>query len=149
MLRRILLVAIAVISTLAVACAGGGEIEPADSYVSLSAALESAGMSVGDQKENKFLFSDVFSVPGVEITASGQDLLAFEFATIEEAEAQAALVSEDGFGIGLKYIHWIDTPQFFRNGRMIVIYDGSQSLVTDTLITAMGERFAGESPDGL
>jgi hypothetical protein len=106
-------------------------------------------MSVGDQKENKFLFSDVFSVPGIEITASGQELLAFEFATIEEAEAQAALVSEDGFGIGLKYINWIDTPQFFRNGRMIVIYDGSQSLVTDTLITSMGERFAGESPDGL
>jgi hypothetical protein len=149
MLRRILLVAIAVISTFAIACSGGGDIEPADSYETLSAALESAGMSVGDLKENKFLFSDVFSVPGIEITASGQELLAFEFATIEEAEAQAALVSEDGFGIGLKYVNWIDTPQFFRNGRMIVIYDGSQSLVTDTLITSMGERFAGESPDGL
>jgi hypothetical protein len=32
---------------------------------------------------------------------------------------------------------------------MIVIYDGSHSLVTDTLITSMGERFAGESPGGL
>jgi hypothetical protein len=149
MLRRILLVVIAAITILAIACSGGGDIEPADSYVSLSAALESAGMNVGDQRENKFLFSDVFSVAGVEITASGQELLAFEFSTIEEAEAQAALVSDDGFGIGLKYINWIDTPQFFRNGRMIVIYDGSQSLVTNTLITAMGERFAGESPDGL
>ncbi len=148
MLRRILLVVIAAFSILAIACSGG-DIEPADSYVSLSAALESAGMNVGDQRENKFLFSDVFSVAGVEITASGQELLAFEFSTIEEAEAQAALVSEDGFGIGLKYINWIDTPQFFRNGRMIVIYDGSQSLVTNTLITSMGERFAGESPDGL
>ena len=149
MLRRFLLVATVAISIFAIACSGGGDIEPADSYDTLSAALQSAGMTVGDQKENKFLFSDVFSVPGIEITASGQDLLAFEFATIAEAETQAALVSEDGFGIGLKYINWIDTPQFFRNGRMIVIYDGSQSLVTDTLITAMGERFAGESPDGL
>ncbi len=91
----------------------------------------------------------MFSVPGVEIIASGQELLAFEFASIEEAEAQAALVSDDGYGTGLKYVNWIDTPQFFKNGRMIVIYDGSQSLVTDTLITAMGDRFAGESPDGL
>ena len=148
-MRRILLAATVAISILVVASSGGGDIEPADSYDTLSAALESAGMSVADQKENKFLFSDVFSVPGIEITASGQDLLAFELATIEKPEAQAALISEDGFGIGLKYINWIDTPQFFMNGRMIVIYDGSQSLVTDTLITAMGERFAGESPDGL
>jgi hypothetical protein len=149
MLRRILLVVIATISILPVACSGGGNIEPAHSYDTLSAALESAGMSVDAQRENKFLFSDVFSVPGVEIIASGQELLAFEFASIEEAEAQAALVSDDGYGIGLKYVNWIDTPQFFKNGRMIVIYDGSQSLVTDTLITAMGDRFAGESPDGL
>jgi hypothetical protein len=149
MLRRILLAATVAISILVVASSGGGDIEPADSYDTLSAALESAGMSVADQKENKFLFSDVFSVPGIEITASGHDLLAFELATIEKPEAQAALISEDGFGIGLKYINWIDTPQFFMNGRMIVIYDGSQSLVTDTLITAMGERFAGESPGGL
>ena len=149
MLRRILLVVIATISILAVACSGGGDIEPADSYDTLSAALESAGMSVDGQRENKFLFSDVFSVPGVEIVASGQELLAFECASIEEADAQADLVSDDGYGIGLKYVNWIDTPQFFKNGRMIVIYDGSQSLVTDTLITAMGERFAGESPDGL
>jgi hypothetical protein len=82
MLRRILLVAVAAISTFAVVCSGGGDIEPADSYETLSTALESAGMSVGDHSENKFLFSDVFSVPGIEITASGQELLAFEFATI-------------------------------------------------------------------
>ncbi len=104
-------------------------------------------MKVGDQSENKFLFAGQFSIPGVEVVANGQEILAVEFATLEKAEAQAALVSEDGYGIGLKYVNWIDTPQFFRNGKMIVIYDGSQSLVTDTLITAMGERFAGEAPD--
>lgn len=147
MLRRFLLVAVAAFPIIAIACSGGGEIEPADSYVSLSVALESAGMKVGDQSENKFLFAGQFSIPGVEVVASGQEILAVEFATLEKAEAQAALVSEDGYGIGLKYVNWIDTPQFFRNGKMIVIYDGSQSLVTDTLITAMGERFAGEAPD--
>ena len=71
MLRRILLVVISAISITAVTCSGGGDIEPADSYVPLSAALESAGMSVDEQKENKFLFSDVFSVPGAKIVASG------------------------------------------------------------------------------
>lgn len=149
MLRRMLVICVALFSIIAIACSSGsGEIEPADSYDSLSAALESAGMKVGEQVENNFLFAGLFSVPGIEIQASGQDILAFEFATEGEAIEQASLVSEDGYGIGLKYVNWVDTPQFFRNGKMIVVYDGSESLVIDTLRTAMGERFAGESPDG-
>ena len=80
------------------------------------------------------------------MTASGQNILAFEFSTLEEAAEQAALVSPDGYGIGLKYVNWSEGPQFFHNGKMIVVYDGSQMLVIDTLTTAMGERFAGEEP---
>jgi hypothetical protein len=149
MLRRFLIAVFAAFSIIAVACSGGGgDIEPADSYESLSAALESAGMKVGEQVENNFLFAGLFSVPGIEMTASGQNILAFEFATVEEAVEQAALVSPDGYGIGLKYINWSEDPQYFRNGRMIVVYDGVQSLVIETLTTAMGERFAGESTDG-
>lgn len=150
MLRRffIAVIALTAFSIMSVACSSSADIEPADSYDSLSAALEAAGMKVGEQVENNFLFAGLFTVPGIEMTASGQDILAFEFATAEEAAEQAALVSPDGYGIGLKYINWVETPQFFRNGRMIVVYDGSQSLVIETLTTAMGERFAGESPDG-
>ena len=148
MLRRLVLIALALISVFAIACSGGGDIEPADSYDSLAAALESAGMNIDELSENKFLFSGLFSVPGVELTASGQMILACEFATLEEADEQAALVSPDGYGIGLKYINWSNDPQYFQNGKMIVIYDGSRSLVSETLFTAMGERFAGEAPGG-
>lgn len=148
MLRRFLLIAVAVLLIAAVACSSGGEIGPANSYDSLAAALEAAGMKIDDRSENGFLFSSVFSVPGIELTASGEQILAFEFATSEEAAQQASLVSEDGYGIGLKYINWINTPQFYMNGNMIVVYDGSQSLVTSTLVTAMGEQFAGGNPDG-
>ena len=146
MLRRLVLIALALISVFAIACSGGGDIEPADSYDSLAAALESAGMNIDELSENKFLFSGLFSVPGVEFTASGQMILACAFGTLEEANEQAALVSPDGYGIGLKYINWSNDPQYFQNGKMIVIYDGSQSLVSETLFTAMGERFAGEAP---
>ena len=145
MLRRFLLIALAAFSILAVACSGGGNIEPADSYDSLAVALEAAGMKVGDPVENKFLFSNLFSIPGVIMTASGQELLAFEFSTPEEAAKQAATVSEDGYGIGPKYINWIEDPQFFLNGRMIVVYDGAQSLVIETLVAAMGEQFVDPS----
>jgi hypothetical protein len=113
MLRRLVLIALALISVFAIACSGGGDIEPADSYDSLAAALESAGMNIDELSENKFLFSGLFSVPGVEFTASGQMILACEFATLEEANEQAALVSPDGSGIGLKYINWSNDPQYF------------------------------------
>ena len=105
-------------------------------------------MKVDNNGENKFLFAGLFSVSGIELIASGEQILAFEFATPEEAAEQALLVSDDGYGIGLRYINWIDSPQFFLNGSMIVVYDGSQSLVTNTLIAAMGEQFVGDSSDG-
>ena len=147
--RRFLFIFLAAISVIAVACSGGGsEIEPADSYDSLMAALEAGGMKVDNNGENKFLFAGLFSVSGIELIASGEQILAFEFATPEEAAEQALLVSDDGYGIGLRYINWIDSPQFFLNGSMIVVYDGSQSLVTNTLIAAMGEQFVGDSSDG-
>ena len=138
----------ALFSIVAIACSGGGsDIEPADSYVSLTTALEAAGMKVDNQGENKFLFSGLFSVAGIELSASGEQILAFEFDSSTEATEQAALVSDDGFGIGHKYVNWISGPQFYINGNMIVVYDGSQSLVTNTLVAAMGEQFAGKSLD--
>ena len=147
MLRRLILIALVAITIFTVACSGEANIEPADSYRSLATALESAGMEVEDLSENNFLFAGLFSIPGVEFQASGQMILAFEFSSLEEAEEQEALVSPDGYGIGPRYINWSNDPQFFRNGKMIVIYDGLESLVSNTLFAAMGERFAGEAPD--
>ena len=71
-------------------------------------------MKVDNHGENKFLFSGLFSVAGIELSASGEQILAFEFPTPEEANEQAKLVSDDGYGIGLKYINWIVGPQYFK-----------------------------------
>ena len=79
MLRRLLVIALVAFSTIAVACSIGSDIEPGDSYASLSAAPDAADMKVEEQVENIFLFAGLFSVPGIEMTASGQDILAFEF----------------------------------------------------------------------
>ena len=105
-------------------------------------------MKVDNHGENKFLFSRLFSVTGIELSASGEQILAFEFLPPEEANEQAKLVSDDGYGIGLKYINWIVDPQYFKNGNIIVVYGGSQSLVTKTLIASIGEQFAGENSVG-
>ena len=62
-------------------------------------------MKVDNHGENKFFFSRLFSVAGIELSASGEQILAFEFLTPEEANEQAKLVSDDSYGIGLKYIN--------------------------------------------
>jgi hypothetical protein len=78
-------------------------------------------MKVDNQGENKFLFSGLFSVTGIELSASGEQILAFEFPTPAEANEQAKLVSDNDYGIGLKYINWIVSPQYFKNGNIIVV----------------------------
>ena len=79
MLRRLLVIALVTFSIIAVASSIDRDIDLADSYVSLSAALDAAGMKVEDQVENNFICAGLFSVPGIEMTASGQDILAFQF----------------------------------------------------------------------
>lgn len=127
---------------LAAACSSSGQIPEANSVESLGEALKAAGMRVDGPRQNDFLSASYFSVPGVQYTASGETVLVYQFETEAETEAQRQLVSPDGWGIGSKYIQWIVGPNYYQNGRMIVIYDGEASLVKDTLAAAMGEPFA-------
>ena len=48
----------------------------------------------------------------------------------------------------MKYVNWSNTPKFYKNGNMIVVYDGTQELITNTLASAMGDLFAGGISDG-
>lgn len=138
-MRRVTVLALALITIFLLACSGSANIEPANSYATLADALDAAGMKIESNEENQFLFSGIFSVPGREIVASGESLLAFEFPSETETDEQLALVSEDGYGIGLKYINWVNDPYFFRNGTLVVVYDGDTSLVKTTLEEAMNE----------
>lgn len=135
-----------VLAIVALACSSSGEISEATTVESLGKALKAAGMRVDGPDQNGLLAANYFSVPGVQYTASGETLFVYEFETDEETMAQKDLVSPDGWGIGLKYINWTVAPSYYQNGRMIVIYDGEQDLVKNTLVAAMGERFAGSEP---
>ena len=138
-MQRVIVLATALITLVLVACSSSASIEPATSYDSLVEALDAAGMKINSNEENEFLFSGIFSVAGREIVASGESLLAFQFPSEAETDEQLALVSEDGYGIGLKYINWVNDPYFFRNGTLVVVYDGEASLVRTTLEEAMNE----------
>lgn len=144
--RLFLVAAISLFAVVAIACGSSGEIPEANSVASLAKSLESAGMRVDGPVDNDFLSANYFTIPGVQLTASGETVHAYEFTDEAELASQRALVSPDGWGIGLKYIQWTVGPSYYQNGNLIVIYDGDKKLVMDTLTAAMGEPFAGGEP---
>jgi hypothetical protein len=84
-----------------------------------------------------------FAPQGQVLTVNGEDIQAFEFASAEEADTVAETVSADGSSIGTSMVGWIAPPHFYKAGRLIVIYVGSDRDVINALQEAMGSQFAG------
>ena len=86
------------------------------------------------------------------LTVNGEDIQAFAFGSAEEADAAAGGVSATGSSIVTtmadgtqmaSMITWVESPHFYKAGKLIVIYVGSDSDVIDALQDAMGPQFAG------
>ena len=113
---------------------------PVDDYVSLVDNLRAAGEAI----EPAGNVSQPFFTPqGQVLTVSGEDVQAFEFGSAEEADTVAETVSADGSSIGTSNVRWVAPPHFYKAGRLIVIYVGSDSDVINVLQDAMGSQFAG------
>jgi hypothetical protein len=146
--RRTLLSALFVLpltapALLAGACAG--KIPPAQDIASLSKSLGAAGFTVQPPAPAGLLDAGLFEARSVVLMASREKVLAYEFPDEESAQAAAAKVSPDGFGVGSKYVNWATPPSFYRRGKLIAIYEGKTKLVNDALKEAMGPKFAGAS----
>ena len=107
---------------------------------SLLATLESAGatVEVGDSVEQPF-----FSPLGNIIKVNGADVQVFEYPSSEAMESEASQVAPDGGSTGTSMITWVDTPHFYKAGRIIVLYVGSDDAVLGLLKDALGPQFAG------
>ena len=107
---------------------------------SLTAALEAAGATVetGESVSQAF-----FTPDGSIIGVNGADIQVFEYESPEEMENEASQVSSDGGSIGTSMVTWMDAPHFYKTGRIIVLYVGSDAAVLDLLEGALGPQFAG------
>ena len=113
---------------------------PVSDYASLVANLRAAGATV----DASGIVSQPFFAPqGRVLTVNGGEVQAFEFPSVEEANTVAATVSPSGSSIGTSMVGWIAPPHFYKAGRLIVIYVGSDSDVINALQAAMGPQFAG------
>ena len=121
--------------------AGTAGVVAVQDYNSLIDALQVAGTTVesGDPVNQPF-----FTVPGQILRVNGQDVQVFVYETAEAMEAEAGQVAADGSSIGGSMPSWVDTPHFYKAGRMLVLYVGQDQKIMDILSNILGSQFAGQ-----
>ena len=108
---------------------------------SLTQALKDAGASVepADAVQQEF-----FGPEGRILHVNGADLQVFEYPSAEAMEQDAAKVAPDGGSIGTTMVSWMDAPHFYKSGRVLALYVGSDQAVLDLLQRVLGAQFAGK-----
>ncbi len=144
-IRFITLVAIVSLTMAPAACATSPKIsQTAMDYSTLLTKLRASGASV---KEGEKVRQNLFSVEGRSVLLDGSDIQAFEYPTAAEMETASARVSPDGFtftvGNMVSTESWIAPPHFYKSGRIIVVYIGSDNKTTASLESVLGKQFAG------
>jgi len=115
----------------------GGSLQSADD---LAASLQEQGL---DASKGEQLEVDLFSVPAILVNADGESIQVYEYADEAAAQSDAALVDASGSTIGTSQPFWVDVPHFFRSGKLIVLYVGSDESVLLALEALLGPQFAG------
>jgi hypothetical protein len=127
-------------------CGNGATPSPTGAPVvedqaSLLVALQAAGATaeVADT-----IIQDFFTPEGSIIKVNGQDVQVFEYESAEAMEAEAAQVAPDGGSVGTAMMMWMDAPHFYKTGRILVLYVGSDTTVPGLLENVIGPQFAGQ-----
>jgi len=149
MQRTILLVSLLITALTLSGCGGQSpaSTSPTDAsgvedQSSLIAALQSAGATaeVADTISQAF-----FSPEGIFLTINGEEgIQVFEYEDAQTMESEAAQVAPNGGSVGTSMMMWVDKPHFYKSGRIIVLYIGSNTTILELLNEVMGPQFAGQ-----
>lgn len=120
------------LATQPVGASGGIEI---GGYEDLVDALKGAGAEVELVEEIEQPF---FDVSGQMIKVNGAEVQVFEFADEAARKAASDKISPDGSSTGTAMITWIDQPNFWAKGRVIVLYVGKDEATIETLSDVLG-----------
>jgi hypothetical protein len=108
---------------------------------SFLAALQAANVTA---KIGESITQDFFSPEGHIITINGQDVQVFEYESAEAMENDASRVAPDGGSVGTSMMSWMDAPHFYKAGRILVLYVGSDKTTLALLEKVIGPQFAGQ-----
>lgn len=137
---------------LVTACGGGEAQLPASTpgaasfsdiggLANLVDALRGRGTTVetGETVNQPFL-----PVQGRILTVDGVDVQVYEFATSDARQEVSATITEGGDVIGAVVPEWIDQPNFWAQGRLIVLYIGRDEPTINLLSFVLGSPLTGE-----
>jgi hypothetical protein len=105
-------------------------------YVELVDALRAAGATVEPAKEVEQAF---FSVKGQKIKLNDAEIQVFEYSDEATRKAESNLISLDGTNIGTSMVTWVDQPNFWAKGRIIVLYVGKDAPTIELLSSNLGD----------
>lgn len=136
-------IGIVALSVLAISCAAN-PAGPTDgaSTDALISALREQGLSVtvGDMLPPHS--TPYFSTRARVVFVNSATLQVFEYETSAAADRDAAKVSPGGSPIGNVQILWVSVPHFYKSGRVIVTYVGTDSDLLQVLEQVLGAPFA-------
>ena len=78
------------------------------------------------------------------MTLFGEDVQIFQYRNAAAMEAEAARISPDGFTVGTMQLHWIGSPHFYKQGKLLILYLGDNNRVLQALQESLGPSFAGD-----
>lgn len=104
------------------------------------AALEGEGATV---EEGEPITQPFFSPEGNTYKVNGADIQVFEYPDEDAMENEASQVAPDGGSVGTSMVSWMDTPHFYKAGRIIILYVGNDPAVLGLLESTIGPQFAG------
>jgi hypothetical protein len=70
----------------------------------------------------------------------------FEYPDEETRKADSVAIAPSGSPIGERYVTWLDQPNFWAAGELIVLYVGRDREVLELLSTVLGEPVTEHSP---
>lgn len=143
-LRTLLLCAL-LASGLLPGCAPNTPSGDPETYGELIHALVDSGIKArrADPIEQEF-----FSAPGRMIKIGDETIQVFAYADPAARSEESALIGENPSSIGTTMITWVDTPHFWAQGRLIVLYVGSNQEVVAALNQMLGEPLATRARPG-
>ena len=141
--RTLFLILFILLSALLVTACGlqsASERNTASDYASLVETLKVAGATV---EASAPVSQEFLSPVGQVLKVNGQDVQVFEYPDEAAAEREAKTISPDGSSTTTTMITWIDAPHFYRSGKLMVLYVGSDAGITQLLASLLGTQFAG------
>jgi hypothetical protein len=70
-------------------------------------------------------------------------LVSSNYESVEAMQNEASQVVPEGGSIGTSMVTWINTPHFYKTGRIIALYVGSDQTILSLLEKVLAPQFAG------